>query len=201
MRDDEARALDERARRLDVNPLPAYVVVREARQVRDFGREGAARIVAVRLRLVVQDLDDGSSEGVRERRHRELDDRIVLRTEPRRLAVDVEPPTELRGPRIREADGKRQRMQGAGFARGAWVSHGDSPRGAASWPDRNAGKAKHGPRERPPGSAHHGGAAHSPPLPAPARPRTSRRSSPTSGPGLRAPAPLPRSTPRSGSET
>ena len=66
VRHDEARALDERARRLDVNPLPAYVVVREARQVRDFSRERAARIVAVRLRLIVQDLDDGSREGVRE---------------------------------------------------------------------------------------------------------------------------------------
>ena len=53
MRHDEVRALDERARRLDVNPLPAAVVVREARQVRDFGRERAARIVAVRLRLVI----------------------------------------------------------------------------------------------------------------------------------------------------
>ena len=112
--------------------------------MRDFGRERAAGVVAVRLRLVVEDLDDGSREGVRERQQRELDDRIVLRTEPRRLAVDVEPPPELRGPRIREAGGQRQRMQGAGFARVACVSHGDSPRGAA--PDRDAGKAKRGPR-------------------------------------------------------
>ena len=117
VRHDEARALDERARRLDVNPLPADVVVREARQVRDFGRERAAGIVAVRLRLVVEDLDDGSSEGVRERQQRELDDRIVLRTETRRLAVDVEPPPKLRGPRIRESGGEHKRMQGAGFAR------------------------------------------------------------------------------------
>ena len=63
VRDDEPRALDERARRLDVNPVPANVVVREARQVRDFGRKGSARVVAVRLRLVVEDLDDGSREG------------------------------------------------------------------------------------------------------------------------------------------
>ena len=64
--------------------------------MRDFGRERAARIVAVRLRLVVEDLDDGSSEGVRERQQRELDDRIVLRAETRRLAVDVEPAPKLR---------------------------------------------------------------------------------------------------------
>ena len=151
MRDEEAGALDERARRLDVNPLAPNVVVRQARQVRDLGRELPARVVAVRLRLVMEDLDDGSSEGVRERQQRELDDRIVLRTEPRRLAVDVEPPAELRAPRIREPGGKRQRMQGAGFARIACVSHGDSPRGAASDPARDAGKAKREHRGRPPG--------------------------------------------------
>ena len=146
VRHDEAGALDERARRLDVNPLPANVVVREARQVRDLGRERAARIVAVRPGVMVEDLDGASREGVREGQHRELDDRIVLRTEPRRLAVDVEPPPELRGPRIREAGGKRQRMQGAGFARVARVSHGHSPRGAASGPDLDAGNAKREPR-------------------------------------------------------
>ena len=76
----EAGALDERARRLDVNPLPTNVIVREARQVRDFGRERAAGVVAVHFGLVVENLDEGALEGVRERQHRELDDRLILRT-------------------------------------------------------------------------------------------------------------------------
>ena len=53
VRDDEAGTLDERARRLDVNSLPANVVARESRQVRDFGRERAAGVVAECMRIVI----------------------------------------------------------------------------------------------------------------------------------------------------
>ena len=117
VRDDEPRPVDERARGLDVNPLPADVVVREARQVRDFGRERAARVVAVHLRLAVENLDDASLEGVREGQHRELDDSVVRGTEPRGLAVDVEASPDLRVPRVRKPGGKEKRMQGPGLIR------------------------------------------------------------------------------------
>ena len=102
VRDDDTWALDERARGLDVNPLSADVVVRQARQVRDLGRERAPGVVAVHLRLALEDLDDAPLEGVREGQHRELDDRVVRGAEPRGLAVDVEASAKLCIPRVRE---------------------------------------------------------------------------------------------------
>ena len=46
----------------------------KARQVRDLRREWAPRVVAVHVRLVVEDLDDPAIEGVREGQHRKLDE-------------------------------------------------------------------------------------------------------------------------------
>ena len=109
--------------------FPPHVVVGQARQVRDFRRERAAGVVAVDLRLVVEDLDDASLEGIREGQHRDLNDGVVPGTEPRRLAVDVEAPAKFRVPRVRDQGGERERMQGAGLARFTTMSHGSNPRG------------------------------------------------------------------------
>ena len=54
----------------------------EPPQVRDFGREGAARVVAVRLRLVVEDLDDGSREGEAPRRSASIAYSSAIRRSP-----------------------------------------------------------------------------------------------------------------------
>ena len=119
--------------------------------MRDFGRERASRIVAVRLRLVVEDLDDGSSEGVRERQQRELDDRIVLRAETRRLAVDVGARAEAPHPPLAEAScgahshGPLGSVPSAGNSGGTAARISVSHTGSRTAPRHQCPNADHGP--------------------------------------------------------
>ena len=102
---------------------------RDPRLVTRQSRERPAGVVVERLRLVVENLDDVAREGVREGQHREIDNRVVLRTESRRLAVDVEPAPELRIPRVREPGKERERVQGSGADALA-----PPPEGSRPWP-------------------------------------------------------------------
>ena len=131
--DDEVRCGEELGRGRDVDSLAREVLAGEARDVRDLGWDRPARVLAPGAGLVAVDVGDRALEGVREREHRELDERIVLGAEAGCFAVDIQAaPARARAGRVRmvlEDEGVQgpgvRHVDGAG--RGGVAGHVGAP--------------------------------------------------------------------------
>ena len=88
VRDDQVRCGEEFGGGVDIDRLAGEVLVGEARDVRDLGRDRPARVLAPGAGLVAVDVRDVAVDRVVEGQHRELDQRVELGAEAGRLAVD-----------------------------------------------------------------------------------------------------------------